>query len=87
MIGPENTHRCRIHPHEAAIYSLEAEGEGLDMFKTISKAELTLQIDETKERKIQPSVVELPVTFSKKDVAKARFYLWTFHLFYLGFTV
>ena len=72
IIGEENTHRCRIHPHEAAIYSLRAEGKHLDRFRSISKAELTVEVDEKKE----DSSVEIPVNFSKKDVAKVKKFIF-----------
>ena len=68
IIGEENTHRCRIHLHEAAIYSLRAEGKNLDRFRSVSKAALTVEVDEKKE----DSSVEIPVNFSKEDVAKVQ---------------
>ena len=68
VIGPENTHRCRIHPHEAAIYSLQAEGKNLDRFRSISKAELTVEVEEKKK----DFSVEIPVNFSKEDLAKVK---------------
>ena len=68
VIGPENTHRCRIHPHEAAIYSLRAEGKKLKTFRSMSRAELTVEVDEKKE----DSSVEIPVNFSKQDLAKVK---------------
>ena len=70
IIGEENTHRCRIHPHEAAIYSLRAKGKHLDRFSSISKAVLTVEVDEKKE----DSSVEIPVNFSKEDVAKVKIF-------------
>ena len=68
VIGEENTHRCRIHSHEVAIFSLQAKGRNLEMFKSVSKAELTVEVDEKK----QDSSVEIPVNFSKEDVAKVK---------------
>ena len=93
VIGPENTHRCRIHPHEAAIYSLEAEGENIDMFKAISKTELTLMVEETSdeqpEKKKEHSYVEFPVNFSKGDVAKVRLiaYRWEHYFHSISFNL
>ena len=68
VIGPENTHRCTIHPHEAAIYSLRAKGKKIKRFKSISKAELTVEVEEKKK----DISVEIPVNFSKEDVAKVK---------------
>ena len=68
IIGEENTHRCRIHPREAAIYSLRGEGKHLDRFRSISRAELTVEVEEKKE----DSSVEIPVNFSKEDLAKVK---------------
>ena len=77
MIGPENTHTCRNPPFEAAIYSLKAEGEKLDKFRAISKAELTVEVEESTEQQEKPKKeehcsLELPVNFSQEDVAKVR---------------
>ena len=72
VIGPENTHRCRIHPHEAAIFSLQAKGRNVEMFKSVSKAALTVEVDEKKE----DSSVEIPVNFSKADLAKVKYSLF-----------
>ena len=75
MIGPENTHKCREPPFEAAVYSLQAEGEKLERFWANSWAELTVEIDKTSKRQKQKqerSSLELPVDFSQEDVAKVR---------------
>ena len=74
VFGAENTHRCRIHPHEAAIYSLEAEGKKLEMFRSISRAELTVDVEEKKE----DFSVEIPINFSKEDVAKVKISLFSY---------
>ena len=70
IIGNENTHRCRIHPHEAAIFSLGAKGKHLDRFSSISRVELTVEVDEKKE----DFSVEISVNFSKEDVAKVKIF-------------
>ena len=69
VLGEENTHRCRIHPHEAAIYSLRAKGKKIKRFRSISKAELTVEVDEKKK----DISVEIPVNFSKEDLAKVKY--------------
>ena len=75
MIGSGNSHRCRdIEPYEATIYGLQADK--LETFSAISKVELTLAVEGTpdeehqKKKKKQFSSLELPVDFSKEDVAK-----------------
>ena len=76
VIGPENTHKCREPPFEAAIYSLKAEGEKRGKFRANSKAELTVEIDkfsEQRENKQERSSLELPVDFSQEDVAKVSY--------------
>ena len=72
VVGPENMHRCRIHPCEAAIFSLRAKARNLEMFMSISRAELTVEVEEKKEN----SSVEIPVNFSKEDVARVKYYLF-----------
>ena len=80
VIGPENTHRCRIHPHEAAIYSLRAEGKNLETFRSISKAELTVEVEEKKE----DFSVEIPVNFSKEDLAKVKKLTFLYNLAHIN---
>ena len=74
VIGSGNIHRCReIEPHEAAIYSLQTEGQ--DMFSAISTAELTIAVkgslrEEHEKKRKQFSFLELPVDFSRESFAK-----------------
>ena len=75
MIGPENTHKCRDPPFEAAIYSLKVEGEKREKFRANSRAELTVEFDkssEQQEKKQEHSFLELPVDFSQGDMVKVR---------------
>ena len=76
----EYGHKCRADPVEAAIYSLEAKGEDLESFRGVATAESTVELEEsaTHPDKMQDhSSLELPVDFSKKDVAKVliKFFL------------
>ena len=64
MIGSGNIHRCRIQPCQAAIYTLQAEGEKLETFKAVSKIELTLETEN--------SSLEIPVNFTRDDVAQVK---------------
>ena len=87
MIGPENTHKCREPPFEAAIYSLTTEGEKRDKFRANSRTELTVEVDKTsnQQENIQEcSSLELPIDFSQDDVAKvkSKLYPGQFLLFY-----
>ena len=68
VIGEENTHRCKIHPCEAAIYSLQGKGKNLETFRSISRAELSVDVEEKKKN----FSVEIPVNFSKEDLAKVK---------------
>ena len=61
-------HKCRGPPFEAAIYSLEAEGEVLEKFRADVNAELTVELEEQEER--ERSFMALPVDFTKEDVAR-----------------
>ena len=73
VINLEYGHRCRAEPVEAAIYSLEAKGENLEKFRAIATAEVTVELEENteqQEKKYEYSSMELPVDFSKEDVAK-----------------
>ena len=77
VIGPGNVHRCSGDPIEAGSYSLQAEGEMIEKFRANGKAELNIDVEEPsgkiwkkKKKKNECSVVELPVDFSKHDLAK-----------------
>ena len=74
MINLEYKHRCRHEPIEAAIYSLRANVEELEMFRANASVDLTVDVeestDEQGERKQERSCLELPVDFSKDDVTK-----------------
>ena len=68
MIELDYCHKCRKPPFEAAIYSLEAEGEVLEKFRADVNAELTVKLDESE--RTERSTVALRVDFSKEDVAR-----------------
>ena len=69
-MGPRNTHTCREPPMEATIYSLSAEGGKLDQFSATSKAELTLEGEDSfRQKKNAHYSLELPVQFSRTDVS------------------
>ena len=72
MINLEYGHRCRTDPVEAAIYSLKAKGKELKWFGANATAEVTVDLEtEDQENKQQESSsLELPVDFSREDVAK-----------------
>ena len=74
VLGSGNIHRCReIEPHEAAIYSLQADK--LETFNAVSKVELTMTVggnDEQPKKRKQFSSLELPVDFSKESIAQVR---------------
>ena len=76
MIGDENLHRCREPPCEAAVYNLKTEGERLDKFRANSRAELTVEVEDSsdpqQEKKTEHSSLELPVDFSQDDVSQVR---------------
>ena len=78
MIGDENLHRCREPPSEAAVYNLKTEDEKHDKFRADSRTELTVEVGESsdpqQEKKIEHSSLELPVDFSKEDVAKVNLF-------------
>ena len=61
-------HKCRGPPFEAAIYSLEAEGEVLEKFRADANAELTVELEE--QEVTERSSLALPVDFTKEDVAR-----------------
>ena len=61
-------HKCRGPPFEAAIYSLEAEGEVLEKFRADANAELMVELEE--QDKTERSSLALPVDFTKEDVAR-----------------
>ena len=77
VINVEYGHRCRAEPIEAAIYSLDAKGDGFEKFRAIATAHLTVEIDETsakqQEKKKDYFSLELPVNFSKEKVVKVGF--------------
>ena len=68
VIDLDYCHKCRDPPFEAAIYSLEAEGEELEKFRADANAQLTIELEE--QGKMECSTVALPVDFSKEDLAK-----------------
>ena len=73
MIGPGNVHRCSGDPIEAGSYCLQAEGPMIERFRANGKAELKVDVEEESsedQQKPEHSVVELPVDFSKYDLAK-----------------
>ena len=76
MIGLDCCHKCREEPFEAAVYSLEAEGEVLDKFRANTKSELTVEVADSskdqQEKKREHSSLELPVDFSKEDVTRVN---------------
>ena len=76
VLGDENTHTYREPPFEAAICSLEAEAQKLKKFKSSSRADLTVDVEQSleheSEKKKEHSSLELPVDFSKEDVSKVR---------------
>ena len=69
-------HKCRGPPFEAAIYSLEAEGEVLEKFRADVNTVLTVEIEESsndqQETVKEHSYLALPVDFSKEDVARVN---------------
>ena len=74
MINLEYGHRCRAKPVEAAVYSLQAKGEEFEKFRAYAAAEVTVDLEETTEQgKTVNSCLELPVNFSRDDVAKVKF--------------
>ena len=88
VIGPENIHKCREPPFEAAIYSLIVEGQKHEQFAAISRSELTVEVGESSEQdtnKTEHCSLELPVDFSKKAIIevnltlflKTEIILWT----------
>ena len=73
MINLEYGHKCRSAPVEAAVYSLEATGKELERFRANATAEVTVDVEtKDQEKKQQRSSLELPVDFSKEDLAKVR---------------
>ena len=77
MIGPGNVHRCSGDPIEAGSYSLQAKGAMIERFRANGKAELSVDVEEESSEdqqitKPEHSVVELPIDFSKHDLAKVN---------------
>ena len=76
VIGLDCCHKCREEPFEAAVYSLEAEGQVLEKFRADSKAELTVEVEDSskdqQEKKQEHSSLELPDDFSKEDVTRVN---------------
>ena len=74
VINLEYRHRCRAEPVEAAIYSLEAKGEELEMFRANASAELTVELGEATrqqtQRKQKHTSLELPLYFTKEYLGK-----------------
>ena len=68
MIEIDSCHKCREPPFEAAIYSLQAEGKVLEKFRADANAELTVELEE--QQVIERSSLQLPVDFTKGDVAR-----------------
>ena len=81
MINLEYGHRCRAKPVEAAIYSLKAKGEEHERFRAFATAEVTVELEtkDQQEKKNEISTLELPVDFSREDVAKVKslISIWT----------
>ena len=75
MINLEYGHRCRADPVEAAVYSLQSKGVTVEKFRANASTEVTVELEKTTEQEKQHgySSMELPVDFSKEDVAKVRF--------------
>ena len=76
VIELDSCHKCRDPPFEAAIYSLEAEGEVLEKFRANVNAVLTVEIEGSSEDQQETvkehSYLVLPVDFSKEDVARVN---------------
>ena len=76
MVRLDNCHRCRAEPFEATIYSLEATGKVLEIFKANFEAELTIEPDETaaqqSQEKHESSSLELRLNFSREDAVKVE---------------
>ena len=84
MMGDENTHTCREPPFEATVYNLQAKGGDLEKFRGNSRADLTVEVEQTteeqQEKKKEHSFLELPVDFSKKNFSKVKFYFLILNL-------
>ena len=75
VIGMDNCHKCRGPPFEAAVYSLEAHEKDFIKFRANSKTELIVEVEdssEQQENKQEHSSLELPVDFSREDVARVK---------------
>ena len=76
MVCLDNCHRCRAEPFEATIYSFEAPGKALEIFKANFEAELTIEPDETaaQQSKEKPEIssLELRLNFSREDAVKVE---------------
>ena len=76
MVRVENCHRCRPEPFEATIYSLEATGKALEIFKANFEAELTIEPDKAmtqqSQEKPESSSLELRLNFSREDAVKVE---------------
>ena len=76
LINLEYGHKCRTAPVEAAIYSLQAKGEELEKFRAFAVAEVTVDLEESTEKQEktqESSSLELPVDFTRDDVAQVTF--------------
>ena len=76
MVSLKECHRCRAEPFEATIYSLEAAGKALEIFKANFQAELTIEVEESAAEESQEtkraSYLELPLNFSREDAVKVE---------------
>ena len=68
VIELDYCHKCREPPFEAAIYSLEAEGEVMQKFRADVNAELRVVLEEN--QKMERTTVALPVDFSREDITR-----------------
>ena len=76
MVRLDNCHRCRAESFEATIYSLEAAGKALEIFKVNFEAELTIEPDKAmthqSQEKPESSSLELRLNFSREDAVKVE---------------
>ena len=58
MVRLDNCHRCRTEPFEATIYSLEATGKALEIFKANFQAglEVCLNFSRKEAVKVEPTI-------------------------------
>ena len=76
VMGDGNAHKCRGPPFEATVYNMTCKGKKTENFRANSKTELILVFDQSTDQHQQKNKteehcsLELPVDFSKEDVAK-----------------